>query len=124
MKSIEINSNEDLQHLCLMYGLKKAYQRYPFLVRNIMATPPPYHRNPDRSRIFIGSKINPVCVQYHKKDIVIIYDDERVTDPAICEFSKAVMEEYLRLRHPYMATEWEGRRLVETSTKTLIAEIR
>lgn len=124
MKSIEINSNEDLQHLCLMFGLKKAYHRYPFLVRNIIATPPPYHRNPERSRIFIGSKLNPVCVQYHKKNIVILYDDAKVTDSAIFEFSKAVMEEYLRLRHPYMAIEWEGSRLVEKTSKTLIAEIR
>lgn len=124
MKSIDINTFEELHHLCLMFGLKKAYMRYPFLAVNVLATPPPFHRNPQRKRLFIGSRTNPVCVQYHKKDIVILYDDERVTDPVITEFSKALMEEYLHLRHPYMLTEWDGRRLVESSVKTQVAEIR
>lgn len=124
MKSITINTFEDLHHLCLMYGLKKTYMRYPFLAGNIMATPPPFHRNPERKRFFLGSRANPICVQYHKKDIVILYDEEKVADSVVPEFAKALMEEYLHLRHPYMAREWDGSRLVESSTRTQIAEIR
>lgn len=124
MKSITINTFEDFHHLCLMFGLKKAYMRYPFLAGNMMATPPPFYRNPERKRLFIGSRINPICVQYHNKDVVILYDEARVADSAVPEFAKAIMEEYLHLRHPYMATEWEGLSLVEASTKIQIAEIR
>lgn len=123
MKTIKINTFEDFQHLCLMFGLKKAYMRFPFLVNNILATPPPFHRNPNRPHVFIGSKLNTVCVQYHKKDAVILYDESKTTESVIVEFAKTIMEEYLDLRHPYMQTEWTERILVEKSTKTPIAKI-
>lgn len=123
MNSISINTFEDLHHLCLMYGLKKAYMRYPFLTNNVLATPPPFHRNPKRSLTFIGCKTNPLCVQYFKKDITILYDETRLTQTAVQEFGKAVVEEYLHLRHPYMKIEWEETKLMEPTTKTIVAEI-
>lgn len=124
MKSITINTFEDLHHLCLMYGLKKTYMRFPFLVSNVLATPPPFHRNPERKRIFMGYGNNPICVQYHRKDMVILYDETRIADSAVPEFAKALMEEYLHLRHPYMSMQWDDSRLVESRTKVQIAEIR
>lgn len=123
MNTVSINTFEDIHHLCLMYGLKKAYQRFPFLVHNIMATPPPFRRNPDRPRLFIGAKLNPVCVQYFRKDIILLYDETRVKENEIAEFAKAVVEEYLVLRHPYMKHAWEGGKLLESATGHLVAEI-
>ncbi len=123
MNTISVNTFEDLHHLCLMYGLKKAYMRYPFLTNNILAPPPPFRRNPKRALTFIGGKTNPVCVQYFKKDITVLFDETRLTQATAIEFSKAVVEEYLLLRHPYMKTEWEETKLMEPTTKTLVAEI-
>lgn len=123
MTTVTITTFEDIHHVCLMYGLKQAYRRYPFLVHNIMATPPPFRRNPARSRIFIGSRLNPVNVHYFKKEISIIYDEGRVPDSDIHAFAAAVVEEYLRLRHPYMAYEWNDRKMTEPSSGHLIAEI-
>lgn len=106
-----------------MYGLKQAYQRYPFLVHNIMATPPPFRRNPERPRLFMGSKIDPICVQYYKKDIILLYDETRVSAEETEVFAKALIEEYLRLRHPFMKTAADGNRIIEESTGHLIAQI-
>lgn len=123
MAEISITTFEDIHHVCLMYGLQQAYRRFPFLASNILMTPPPFRRNPKRPHIFIGRKTNPICVQYHKKDILVIYDEERVTVKVATEFAKAIMEEYLRLRHPYMKHVWNERILVESTTQHQIAEV-
>lgn len=106
-----------------MYGLKQAYKRFPFLAHNIMATPPPFRRNPERSPLFIGSKQNPICVQYFRKSLTLLYDEGRVSEIEIKEFGKAVVEEYLKLRHPFMKYSWEEKKLAETATQHMLAEI-
>lgn len=123
MTSLSINTFEDIHHVCLMYGLKKAYARFPFLAGNIMATPPPVRRNPERRQLSLGTKANIATVQYYSKDIRVLYDETRTNENEITEFAKAVMEEYLTLRHPYMKTSWDGCRLTESSSSHLIAEI-
>ena len=49
MERISIHTYEELHHVCLMYGLKNTYERFPFLARNVMATPPPVRRKPERT---------------------------------------------------------------------------
>lgn len=121
MKIVSINTFEEIHHVCLMYGLKKAFGRFPFLVRNVMATPPPVRRRPDRSRPLFGFRHNPVNVQYYNKEIRILFEDAGPKE--ITEFAKAVIEEYLKLRHPYMKTTWDGMKLKEAASDHLIAEI-
>lgn len=106
-----------------MYGLKQAYLRLPFLARNIMATPPPFRRNPQRPTVFIGGKSNPICVQYFGKDIRLLYDEARVSEGDIYAFSQAVVEEYLRLRHPYMKYTFGEDRFAESASGHVIARI-
>lgn len=121
MMTITINTFEEIHHVCLMYGLKMAYQRFPFLADNIMATPPPFRRNPRSRSVFIGR--GPVCVQYFQKEMMVRYDEKRVTPEEISAFSKAIVEEYMRLRHPYMRRIWTDSRLTEQASGHLIAEI-
>lgn len=123
MNHITINTFEDIHHVCLMYGLKKAFGRFPFLAINIMATPPPVRRRPDRTTPLIGFRHHPVNIQYYKKDIQIIYNETKTGESEMLAFSKAVVEEYLLLRHPYMKTIWKENRLEETDSQHLIAEI-
>ena len=49
-----------------MYGLKRAFERFPFLAANIMATPPPIRRKPEKSAPLLWFRRNPVNVQYLK----------------------------------------------------------
>ena len=123
MTSVSIDTFEDIHHVCLMYGLKQAFRRFPFLAHNIMATPPPLRRNPERPALLIGCRTNPVSVQYYRKAMQVIYNEEKVSIREAQEFSKAVMEEYLHLRHPFMKHQWSDNRLLEISTGHLLAEI-
>ena len=123
MNRTVITTFEEIHHVCLMYGLKKAFARYPFLVNNIMATPPPVRRNPERTCSLFGFRHNPVNVQYFKKDIFILYDESRTSHDDIQAFAKALVEEYLSLRHPYMKTGWNGTRMEEAVSGHLIVEI-
>ena len=109
--------------MCLMYGVKNAFGRFPFLAKNILATPPPIRRNPERSWMFLGFRQNPVNVQYYKADIFIIYNEDKADKDVIKGFSKAVLEEYLSFRHPYLKTVWEDCRLLERVSGYLVAEI-
>lgn len=120
MERISIHTYEELHHACLMYGLKNTYERFPFLARNVMATPPPVRRKPERTSPLLGWKRNPVNVQYYKNDILILYN----TEPCdVLAFAKALLEEYLILRHPYMKTSWEEMTLREKESGHVIADI-
>ena len=102
-----------------MYGLKNAFRRFPFLVRNTMATPPPVRRNPKKSSPLLLQKLHPVNVQYYRNEIVVFYDSDKFGKDEIIAFSKAVIEEYLALRHPYMKIEW----VEETLKGTALGDI-
>ena len=123
MNIITIKTFEEIHHVCLMYGLKNAFGRFPFLVKNVLATPPPVRRKPERSRPLLLFRHNPVNVQYYNKDIRISYDIEKAGTNEVMAFAKAVVEEYLILRHPYMKSDWNGERLSESASGHLIAEI-
>lgn len=123
MEKLSIHTFEEVHHVCLMYGLKKAFGRFPFLARNPMATPPPIRRKPERTRLLLGQRMNPVNIQYFKSDILLLYNEEKAGIQAITAFAKAIAEEYLILRHPYMKTVWEGDTLKESASGHLIAEI-
>ena len=109
--------------MCLLYGVKNAFGRFPFLAKNILATPPPIRRNPLRSRIFLGLGQNPVNVLYYGADIYILYNEEKPDTDSIKAFSKVVLEEYLSFRHPYLKTVWNDTRLLETDSCYPVAEI-
>ena len=123
MKRIEIKTTEEIHHICLMNGLKSAFLRFPFLADNIMATPPPVRRKPEKTRPLLGFRRNPVNVQYYNKDILVLYDENKAAASEATVFAKAVMEEYLAFRHPYMKISWEGCRLKEEATGHLLAEV-
>ena len=106
--------------MCLIYGLKKTYSRFPFMACNPMATPPPVRRKPERTRPLLGWKRYPVNVQYYKNDILILYNAE---PGDVLTFAKAMVDEYLALRHPYMKTVWEDNTLKESASVHVIAEI-
>lgn len=123
MNTISINTGEEIHHTCLMYGLNRAYARYPLLARNPLATPPPFRRSPERPVLFIGCGMSPVCVQYYKTDIRVLYKKSKVTADEAAAFAKAIMEEYLALRHPFMKRKWESGKLMEETTGHIIAEV-
>lgn len=123
MNTISIKTGEEIHHTCLMYGLNRAYARYPFLARNPLATPPPFRRSPERPALFIGCGMSPVCVQYYKTDMRVLYKKNKVTADEAAAFAKAIMEEYLALRHPFMKRKWEGGILMEETTGHIIAEV-
>lgn len=123
MNTISIKTGEEIHHTCLMYGLNRAYARYPFLARNPLATPPPFRRSPERPALFIGCGMSPVCVQYYKTDMRVLYKKNKVTADEAAAFAKAIMEEYLALRHPFMKRKWEGGILMEETTGHTIAEV-
>lgn len=106
--------------MCLICGLKKAYGRFPFMACNPMATPPPVRRKPERARPLLGWKRNPVNVQYYKNDILILYN-AALSDVLV--FAKAMIDEYLALRHPFMKTVWDDSMLKESVSGHVIAEI-
>ena len=93
MNTISIKTGEEIHHTCLMYGLNRAYARYPFLARNPLATPPPFRRSPERPALFIGCGMSPVCVQYYKTDMRVLYKKNKVTADEAAAFAKAIMEE-------------------------------
>lgn len=123
MNIISINTFEEIHHVCLMYGLKKAFGRFPFLARNIMATPPPVRRSPERTRPLLGWKHNPVNVQYFRNGILLVYNEDKASERDVTSFAQAVVEEYLALRHPYMKASWDGNLLNETESGHLIAQV-
>lgn len=124
MKTISIKTFEEIHHTCLMFGLKQAYLRFPFLAGNILTTPPPIRRNPERKPlVFGGGILNPVTVQYFRKDITVLYNEAKASEQEATVFAKAVVEEYLRLRHPYMKYILDGNVFTETSTGHQIAVI-
>lgn len=120
MTSISVNINEGIHHVCLIYGLKKAYSRYPSLTHNILAPPPPFMRNPRQKRMFIGNRLDPVSVQYYKNEITVIFD--AVAPESVTEFTKAIVEEYFSIRHPYTEYRWDNYRFI-SSTEDIAAEI-
>ncbi len=123
MNRIRINTFEEIHHVCLMYGLKKAFSRFPFLATNIMATPPPVRRSPERSRPLLGFRRHPVWVQYFKKDLYVVYNEEKVVLKDVTAFAKALLEEYLAYRHPFMKVSWSDTCLSEAEAGHIIAEI-
>lgn len=123
MNTISIKTGEEIHHTCLMYGLNRAYARYPFLARNPLAPPPPFRRSPELPALFIGCGMSPVCVQYYKTDMRVLYKKNKVTADEAAAFAKAIMEEYLALRHPFMKRKWEGGILIEETTGHTIAEV-
>lgn len=88
-----------------------------------MATPPPYYRSPNFKLLFIGSRLNVASVQYFKNNITILYDESRATGSEMDAFSRLVVEEYLRFRHPYLVIDWRENRAIERSSDRLIVEI-
>jgi len=120
MEKLLIHTFEEVHHMCLIYGLKKTYGRFPFMACNPMATPPPVRRKPERTRPLLGWKRNPVNVQYYKNDILILYNADL---GEVVVFAKAMIDEYLVLRHPYLKTVWEDNLLKESASGHVIAEI-
>lgn len=124
MKKLNIYTFEELHHVCLMHGLKKAFLRLPFLCNNPLASPPPIRRKPDRKPLFISKTLNPVSVQYFRQDVQIFYDETRVADSEACSFARMLLEEYLQFRHPYMKSVWNANSLLELSSGRVLAEIK
>ena len=120
MEKLFIHTFEEVHHMCLICGLKKTYGRFPFMACNPMATPPPVRRKPERTRPLLGWKRYPVNVQYYKNDILILYN---VEPDDVLAFAKAMVDEYLAIRHPYMKTVWEDNTLKEIASGHVIAEI-
>lgn len=123
MTTITIITTEDIHPVCLMYGLKATYRQFPMLVRNPLATPPPFCRSPKLRPLFIGGGQNVASVQYYQSRLAILYDESRATAATMEAFAKRVVKEYLRLRHPYLVLEWQEQRALERGSGRLIAEI-
>lgn len=65
--------------------------------------------------------ISPVCVQYYKNDILVLYKD--IEMPVAKEFARSIMEEYMRMRHPYLLYKWEGDKMMGVCDTNEIAII-
>lgn len=123
MNTIELHTFEDIHHVCLMYGLKNAFCRFPFLADNVMTTPPPIRRNPERPGLPVFIKKRLVNVLYYKNEVRVIFDESRVNDGEIKTFAMAIINEYLALRHPYMKAAWDNGQLHEAASGHLLAKI-
>lgn len=122
MNTIEIQTFEEIHHVCLMYGLKKTFCRFPFLTDNVMASPPPVRRNPARAGVPLFLRRHPVNVLYYKAGLRVVFDESKVNPTDIQAFAKAVVDEYLALRHPYLKGVWNGGMLQEEASDHILAE--
>lgn len=62
-------------------------------------------------------------VQYFKNDILVVYNAEKAGYEEVSAFARAVMDEYLTLRHPYMKIVWENNILKEAASGHVLAQI-
>jgi hypothetical protein len=122
MNTIEIQTFEEIHHVCLLYGLKKAFCRFPFLTDNVMASPPPLRRNPARAGVQLFLRRHPVNVLYYKAELRVVFDESKINLTDIQAFAKAVVDEYLAFRHPYLKGVWNGGMLQEEASGHLLAE--
>ena len=135
MKSVTVIFEEPLHHVCLMYGLKQAYGRMPFLNKQVLevrgkivtvdnvAAPPPMMRNPDR-RTSLRKTRNMVSVSYWKDKLSIEYREDMCSCEDITAFVNNLIEDYLHFRHPFMKTVIKDGRCDEQTSGHLIAEIK
>ena len=134
MKSVTVIFEEPLHHVCLMYGLKQAYGRMPFLNKQVLevrgkivtvdnvAAPPPMMRNPDR-RTSLRKTRNMVSVSYWKDKLSIEYREDMCSCEDITAFVNNLIEDYLHFRHPFMKIAIKDGRCHELSSGYFIAEI-
>lgn len=63
----------------------------------------------------------PVCVQYYKNDILVLHNGIEI--PVAKEFARSIMEEYLRIRHPFLLYKWNGDKMMGVCDTSEIAII-
>lgn len=123
MTIVEIKTLNEIHHTCLLYGLKRAYMRFPMLVHNPLASPPPVRRNPERRPLLLGGGINPVSVQYYGCSMRVLCSKAGVAIEDVMDFARAVVDEYVALRHPYVKAEWQEESLVDMTSGTSIVAL-
>ena len=135
MKTTTVIFDESLHHICLMYGLKQAFARMPFLNKKVLeirgrvhimdnpVPPPPMISNPTRRQR--GRAIRSIVkVSYWREWLYVEYRDELCSQEDITAFVENLIVDYLHFRHPFMKAEIRDGRCKETSSGHLIAEIQ
>lgn len=134
MKTMTVIFEEPLHHVCLMYGLKRTYDKMPFLNKRVMeirgkrvaldnpTVPPPMMTNPDRRTGIRGTR-NMVGVSYWKNKLSIEYRDDMCSCEDITAFANNLVEDYLHFRHPFMKTTIQDGRCHEQTSSHIVAEI-
>lgn len=134
MKTVTVVFEDALHHVCLMYGVKRAFEKMPFLNRKILevggkivtmdniVAPPPMMRNPEKASR--GRKIgNLIEVSYWKNKLSVKYQEEMCGQEEITAFVECLIQDYLHFRHPYMKVGIADGRCTEGSSGHLIADI-
>lgn len=134
MKTASVVFDEPLHHVCLMYGVRRTFERMPFLNRRVLETggkiymknnitvPPPMMKNPVRASR-IGVRKNLVEVSYWKDTVCIEYREDICSTAEIADFVHNLIEGYLHFRHPFMKIEIKEGKCKEILTGHIIAEI-
>ena len=134
MKTVTVIFDEPLHHVCLMYGLKRTYDKMPFLNKRVMeirgrvmtidniVAPPPMMNNPDRRTGIRGTR-NMVGVSYWKNKLSIEYREDMCSCEDITAFANNLIDNYLHFRHPFMKTTIQDGRCHEQTSGHIVAEI-
>ena len=134
MKTVTVIFGEPLHHVCLMYGLKRTYDKMPFLNKRVMeirgrvmtidniVSPPPMMNNPSRRTSMSGTR-NMVGVSYWKNKLSIEYREDMCSCEDITAFANKLIEDYLHFRHPFMKTTIQDGRCHEQTSGHIVAEI-
>lgn len=128
--------NEPLHHVCLMYGLKAAFEKMPSMNRRILniggktvtidniASTPPMIKNPQRASVSGSRKSrNIVEVSYWKDSLSIEYKEDMCSREDITAFAEYLIQAYLHFRHPYTRFDITDNKCREIGGTHTIAEI-
>ena len=134
MKTVTVIFDEPLHHVCLMHGLKRTYDKMPFLNKRVLevrgkrvaldnpTATPPMMTNPDRRTGIRGTR-NMVGVSYWKNKLSIEYRENMCSCEDITAFANNLIEDYLHFRHPFMKTTIQDGRCHEQTSGHIVAEI-
>lgn len=134
MKQINITFDAPLHHTCLMYGLKRTFEKMPFLNKRVLyvsgkimltdniVAPPPMMSNP-RQKLGCKRVRNIVDVSYWKERLSVEYDDALCKNDDATAFVEALIRDYLHYRHPFKNVSIESGRVLDVAGGNIVAEI-
>lgn len=125
---------ENIHHTCLTFGLKRSFEKMPFLNRktlnikgcnrlidNIVSLPP-MMRKIEKS-LDKRKNRNIVEVSYFKNKLSVEFNEEFCNQDEISAFFNTLIIDYLSFRHPYMQINISEKKVCESLSGHIIAQI-